>query len=155
VGRFCIIPRGIGAVFFTAVASAMKSVCARRKFLGGDTGFIAILHTWTRQMLFHPMCSSRAVALAQSGCELIPAGADAANLKCWRINDGRSAIKNLSREVVSKGYAIAFNKFSLQGGMALVSFGAPAKFLKGFWAAVRIRVKNPVDLFVSRYFAPV
>jgi len=39
----------------------MKSVCARRKFLGGDTGFIAILHTWTRQMLFHPtsMCSSR------------------------------------------------------------------------------------------------
>jgi hypothetical protein len=60
-GAFLHYPVGIVAVFFTAVASAMKSVCARRKFLGGDTGFIAILHTWTRQTLFHPtsMCSSR------------------------------------------------------------------------------------------------
>jgi hypothetical protein len=86
------------------------------------------------------------VALAQSGCELIPAGADAANLKCWCIIGGRPAIKNLSREVVSKGYAIAFNKFSLQGGMGLVSFGAPAKFLKGFCAGGISHRCNPKTL---------
>jgi hypothetical protein len=41
-------------VFFAAIASALKALCARRKFLGGNIGFIAILHTWTRRMLFHP-----------------------------------------------------------------------------------------------------
>ena len=59
-------------VFFAAIASALKALCARRKFLGGNIGFIAILHTWTRRMLFHPHIHVLvpAVGLAQSGCEL-------------------------------------------------------------------------------------
>ena len=59
-------------VFFAAIASALKALCARRKFLGGEIGFIAILHTWTRRMLFHPHIHVLvpAVGLAPSGCEL-------------------------------------------------------------------------------------
>ena len=59
-------------VFFAAIASALKALCARKRFLGGNIGFIAILHTWTRRMLFHPHIHVLvpAVGLAQSGCEL-------------------------------------------------------------------------------------
>ena len=54
---FLHYPVEIIPVFFAAIASSLKALCARRKFLGGEIGFIAILHTWTRRMLFpspHP-----------------------------------------------------------------------------------------------------
>ena len=69
---FLHYPVEIIPVFFAAIASALKALCARRKFLGGEIGFIAILHTWTRRMLFHPHIHVLvpAVGLAPSGCEL-------------------------------------------------------------------------------------
>ena len=71
-GVFLHYPLEMVPVFFAAIAGALKALCARRKFLGGNTGFIAILHTWTRRMLFHPHIHVLvpAVGLAQSGCEL-------------------------------------------------------------------------------------
>ena len=59
-------------VFFAAVGSALKALCARRKSLGGDSGFAAILHTWTRRILFHPSIRALvpAVGLAPNGCEI-------------------------------------------------------------------------------------
>ena len=71
-GVFLHYPQELYPTFFAAVASALKALCARRKFLGGNIGFIAILHTWTRRMLFHPHIHVLvpAVGLAQSGCEL-------------------------------------------------------------------------------------
>jgi hypothetical protein len=71
-GVFLRYPVEMVPVFFAAIASALKALCARRKFLGGNIGFIAILHTWSRRMLFHPHIHVLlpAVGLAQSGCEL-------------------------------------------------------------------------------------
>jgi hypothetical protein len=42
-GVFLRYPVEMVPVFFAAIASALKALCARRKFLGGDIGFIAIL----------------------------------------------------------------------------------------------------------------
>ena len=69
---FLHFPQELYPAFFAAVAGALKALCARKKFLGGNIGFIAILHTWTRRMLFHPHIHVLvpAVGLAQSGCEL-------------------------------------------------------------------------------------
>jgi hypothetical protein len=71
-GAFLLYPVEMVPVFFAAIAGAPKALCSRRKFLGGDIGLIAILHTWTRRMLFHPHIHVLvpAVGLAPSGCEL-------------------------------------------------------------------------------------
>ena len=71
-GVFLHYPLEMVPAFFAAIAGALKALCARKTFLGGDIGFIAILHTWTRRMLFHPHIHVLvpAVGLAQRGCEL-------------------------------------------------------------------------------------
>jgi hypothetical protein len=71
-GAFLRYPAEMHPVFFAAVASAVKTLCAKRKYLGGQAGFVAILHTWTRRMLFHPHIHVLipAVGLSESGCEL-------------------------------------------------------------------------------------
>jgi hypothetical protein len=69
---FLRFPQELYPAFFAAVAGTLKALCARKKLLGGNIGFIAILHTWTRRMLFHPHIHMLvpAVGLAQSGCAL-------------------------------------------------------------------------------------
>ena len=71
-GAFLHFPQELYPAFFAAVSGALKALCARKRFLGGNMGFIAILHTWTRRMLFHPHIHVLvpAVGLAKSGCEL-------------------------------------------------------------------------------------
>jgi hypothetical protein len=39
---------------FAAVAETLHAFGADRRHLGGTVGFTAVLHTWTRQMLYHP-----------------------------------------------------------------------------------------------------
>ena len=65
-------PAELHPIFFAAVADSMKALCAKEKYLGGESGFIAVLHTWTRRMLFHPHIHVLipAVALAKNGCAL-------------------------------------------------------------------------------------
>ena len=71
-GVFLHYPVEIIPVFFAALVSSLKALCSRRKFLGGEIGFTAVLHTWTRRMLFHPHIHVLvpAVGLIQSGCAL-------------------------------------------------------------------------------------
>jgi hypothetical protein len=60
---------------FAAASGAVKDLFADPKHFGGDCGFIAVLHTWTRQMQFHPHLHLvvPAVALSPEGCEVIEA----------------------------------------------------------------------------------
>lgn len=56
--------------FFRAVSIALSSSLASRKSLGATgTGFIAVLHTWNQQLLFHPHihCIVPAAALDELG----------------------------------------------------------------------------------------
>jgi len=58
------------AAFFKAVSAALAAGLASRKSLGASgTGFVAVLHTWNQQLLFHPHihCIVPAAALDQSG----------------------------------------------------------------------------------------
>jgi hypothetical protein len=44
-GAFLHFPQELYPAFFAAVSGPLKALCARRKFLGGNIGFVAILHT--------------------------------------------------------------------------------------------------------------
>jgi hypothetical protein len=35
-------------------AGALQDVARRSKYLGGELGFLSVLHTWSRQLVFHP-----------------------------------------------------------------------------------------------------
>jgi hypothetical protein len=43
----------------TAAAEAFIELARDRRFVGGTVGVLAVLHTWTQQLLHHPlMCCS-------------------------------------------------------------------------------------------------
>ena len=62
-------------LLFTAASEAIKELFADPKHFGGQAGFTAVLHTWTRQMEFHPHLHVLvpAVAIGESGTEVIRA----------------------------------------------------------------------------------
>ena len=61
--------------FFSAVCAAIRELFADPKHFGGQPGFTAVLHTWTRRMEFHPHLHVLvpAVALRARCCQAIRA----------------------------------------------------------------------------------
>jgi hypothetical protein len=47
-------PRLVYSILIKAAAAAVLKLTADPKYLGGTPGIIAVLHTWTRAMLYHP-----------------------------------------------------------------------------------------------------
>lgn len=47
-------PKRVYSILMTAAAAAIAKLAADPKFLGAQPGMMAVLHTWTRAMLFHP-----------------------------------------------------------------------------------------------------
>ncbi len=47
-------PKVVYAILMTAAAAALSTLAVDPQFLGGQPGMMAVLHTWTRAMLFHP-----------------------------------------------------------------------------------------------------
>ena len=47
-------PREVLPLLFAAAASALLDLCREPRFLGAVPGLTAVLHTWTRQLLYHP-----------------------------------------------------------------------------------------------------
>ena len=47
-------PRALLPIFFEAAVSALQDLCRDPRFLGAVPGLSAVLHTWTRQLLYHP-----------------------------------------------------------------------------------------------------
>lgn len=47
-------PRLVYGILMTAAAQALAKLAADPQFVGGDLGMMAVLHTWTRAMLYHP-----------------------------------------------------------------------------------------------------
>jgi len=47
-------PRTLYALLFRTVASTLLEVAADRRHLGARIGFLALLHTWTQTLLYHP-----------------------------------------------------------------------------------------------------
>jgi hypothetical protein len=66
-------PRELYPLFFAESAAALKELCANPRYLGGEPGFIAVLHTWTRRMLHHPHLHLLVPALGTNngGCMIV------------------------------------------------------------------------------------
>jgi hypothetical protein len=47
-------PRELLPLLFEASSSALQDLCREPRFLGAVPALTAVLHTWTRQMLYHP-----------------------------------------------------------------------------------------------------
>ena len=70
---FASYPRELYPLFFNQSAEALKELCSNRAYLGGEPGFIAVLHTWTRRLFHHPHLHLLVPALGikNGGCALI------------------------------------------------------------------------------------
>jgi len=66
-------PHELYPLFFDESAAALKELCHNPRHLGGEPGFIAVLHTWTRRMLHHPHLHLLVPGLGvnKSGCTLV------------------------------------------------------------------------------------
>ena len=42
------------SILFQAASESLKELLSDRKYAGGTAGFTAFLHTWTRQLIYHP-----------------------------------------------------------------------------------------------------
>ncbi|MEA1972791.1 MAG: IS91 family transposase [Candidatus Cloacimonadota bacterium] len=42
------------SILFQAAAESLKDILSNPKYAGGKSGFTAILHTWTRMLIYHP-----------------------------------------------------------------------------------------------------
>lgn len=58
---------------FRAASGALQGIMGKAKHMGGQPGFMVMLHTWTREMLHHPHLHMivPAVGLDASGCALV------------------------------------------------------------------------------------
>ena len=59
-------------ILFDAVAETLKTIAADPKHIGGELGFIAILHTWGQTLTHHPHVHC-----------LVPGGALSPDRECW------------------------------------------------------------------------
>jgi hypothetical protein len=66
-------PRELYSTLLAQSAQGLRDLCSNPKYMGGQTGFTAVLQTWTRRMLHHPHVHILipAVALSADGCELV------------------------------------------------------------------------------------
>ena len=101
-------PRQVYRLFFDAVSETLLELGRDPEWLGADLGITAVLHTWTRELTFHPHLLSRAMHYPASGED----AADSSRFqprrhriirasKAWRENRGpmRSGAKPLCARV--------------------------------------------------------
>lgn len=69
---FLFAPREAYAILFEAASGALRDLCRNTRHLGAEPGFLAVLHTWTREMLHHPHVHLivPAVGLRPGGCSI-------------------------------------------------------------------------------------
>lgn len=69
---FLAAPSLAYGLLFEAASGALRDLCQNPRHLGADPGFLAVLHTWTREMLHHPHLHLivPAVGLQPGGCSL-------------------------------------------------------------------------------------
>lgn len=60
------------SALFQAASWALRTILQDPKFAGGEAGFTAVLHTWTRQLIYHPHIHF-----------IVPGGAFDLERNCW------------------------------------------------------------------------
>lgn len=60
-------------MLFAAATAALQQVAANPKHLGATLGFSAVLHTWTRELVFHPHLHCLVTGGGLAGTQWVPA----------------------------------------------------------------------------------
>ena len=80
------------SILFQAASDALKSLLSNPKYAGGESGFTAILHTWTRKLIYHPHLHF-----------IVPGGAFDIERNIWNnINYKTIPVRKLSRKFREK-----------------------------------------------------
>jgi hypothetical protein len=79
-------------ILFDAVAETLKTIGADPRHLGGELGFIAILHTWGQTLTHHPHIHC-----------LVPGGALSADGQRWTACRPRFFLPMLRRDAADRG----------------------------------------------------
>jgi len=80
------------SILFQAASEALKALLFDPKYAGGESGFTAILHTWTRKLIYHPHLHF-----------IVQGGAFDVERNVWnKINYKTIPVKNLSRKFREK-----------------------------------------------------
>lgn len=71
-------PKTIYSIFFRTSAAALQKLARAREFVGGQLGFFGVLHTWTRDLRYHPHIHSIVAGggLSVDGGQWLPARED-------------------------------------------------------------------------------
>ena len=71
---FRAYPKRCFNLLFSAVSETLQEISQNPKCLGAQIGFIAVLHTWTQRLLYHPhvQCIVPGGGLSPDGTEWIP-----------------------------------------------------------------------------------
>lgn len=80
--------RTVYSILIREAAHALLDVVGEQRFIGGLTGIMAVLHTWTRTLIYHPHVHM-----------LFPAGGLSADTETW--------IKPRKRKYILPSYALA------------------------------------------------
>jgi hypothetical protein len=129
--------RTVYTILMREAAQALLELVGDRRFVGGLTGIMAVLHTWTRAMIYHPHVHM-----------LFPVGGLA--------DDGGSWIKPRKRTYILPGYGLA-KVFRQRVELAFRKAGlhdlVPRKVWRQRWVAnvKRVGTGETALLYLSRY----
>lgn len=112
----------IYSILFRAVSETLLAIAADPRRLGADIGFLAVLHTWNQQMLYHPHLHC-----------VVPAGGLSPDRSRWIPSRNRFflPVKVLGRLLRGKFLAFlasAFRKKKLQFAGTLALLATPSAF---------------------------
>ncbi len=129
--------RTVYSILMREAAHALLELAADRSFIGGLTGIMAVLHTWTRALIFHPHVHL-----------LFPIGGLTADGDAW--------IKPRKRTYILPAYALA-KRFRERVELAFRKAGLYDLVPKRVWCkpwvtnVKRVGSGDPALLYLSRY----
>jgi len=112
----------IYSILFRAVSETLLAIAADPRRLGAQVGFLAVLHTWNQQVLFHPHLHC-----------VVPSGGLSPDRSRWIPSHARfflpvKVLGKLFRGKFLSFLASAFRKKKLQLAGSLVHLAAPSAF---------------------------
>jgi hypothetical protein len=129
--------RTVYSILMAEAAHALLELVANRRFIGGLTGIMAVLHTWTRALTFHPHVHM-----------LFPVGGLTDDAEAW--------VKPRRRSYILPGYALA-RRFRERVEIAFRKAGlydlVPRHVWRQRWVAnvKRVGTGETALLYLSRY----
>lgn len=121
--------RDLYARLFRESAATLQDVAAQEKYLGAELGMLGVLHTWTRQLIYHPH-----VHYVVAGAGLSADGSRQSRTKAdeWRWRRGKSADFFLPSKVLARRFRHRLRRALVRHHPTLAA-GVPAAAWRKEW----------------------